>query len=299
MRILIGVDGSASSFDAVRMAACLVDPARDAVAIYFSPLELENRLFGRSRQIIDGAAAALFEEACSLLPGGFTKSPEMIASSKSAAVGLLETATGWHADLLVVGARGHGSVETFLLGSVSRAVVHGASLPVLVVRNAPPADRGLRVLACERPASAAALATVIGGLHWPAATSGAVIGVAESLLAGPLPPWLEKRVRDPDTAAIAQAWQREHDDELTKLSTELAAAQAGLPPVFRGSAPIVVEGNPSEKILQQANQDGVDLIVLGRTPTDALSRWLLGSTSEAVLTHAPQSVLIVPVEKRS
>ena len=82
-------------------------------------------------------------------------------------------------------------------------------------------------------------------------------------------------------------------------TTELAAAQAGLPQVFRGSAPIVVEGNPSEKILQQAKQDGVDLIVLGRTPTDALSRWLLGSTSEAVLTHAPQSVLIVPVEKRS
>lgn len=299
MRILIGVDGSASSFDAVRMAACLADPASDSVAIYFSPLELQKRLTGRSQAVVDGAVAAVFDEARGLLPGDLAGRAESITAAKPAAVGLLDAATEWRADLLVLGARGHGSIERFLLGSVSRAVVHGAALPVLVVRGAPPADRGLRVLACERPASAAALAAVIGGLHWPAATSGAVIGVAESLLAGPLPPWLEKRVRDPDTAAVAQAWQREHDDELAKLSAELAAAQAGLPQVFRGTAPIVVEGNPSEKILQQAKQDGIDLIALGRTPTDALSRWLLGSTSEAVLTHAPQSVLIVPVEKRS
>ena len=92
MKILIGVDGSASSLDAVRMVGRLVDPSRDEVAIYFSPMELEKRLLGRSRRIIDGAAAALFEEACSLLPGGFAKPVEMIASSRSAAVGLLEPA---------------------------------------------------------------------------------------------------------------------------------------------------------------------------------------------------------------
>ena len=116
MKILIGVDGSVSSLDAVRMVGQFVDPSRDEVAVYFSPMELEKRLLGRSRRIVDGAAAALFEEACSLLPGGFAKPVEMIASSKSAAVGLLEAAAGWRADLLVVGARGHGSVERFLRG---------------------------------------------------------------------------------------------------------------------------------------------------------------------------------------
>jgi nucleotide-binding universal stress UspA family protein len=44
--------------------------------------------------------------------------------------------------------------------------------------------------------------------------------------------------------------------------------------------------------------DGTDLVIVGRTPTDALSRWLLGSTSEAVLAHAAASVLLVPVEKK-
>jgi nucleotide-binding universal stress UspA family protein len=299
MKILIGVDGSASSLDAVRMTGRLVDPIRDEVAIYFSPMELEKRLLGQSRRIVDGAAAALFEEACSLLPGGFAKPPEMIASSKSAAVGLLETAAGWHADLVVVGARGHGSIERFLLGSVSRAVVHGANLPVLVVRGVPPADRGLKPLVCHHPASAAAVAAMIGRLHWPAATAGAVIGVTESMLAGPLPAWLEKSVRDPDTAAIANAWQQEHDKDVAAIGATLAAFQATLPQAFRSQAPILVEGNPGEQILSRAKQDGIDLIIVGRTPSDTLTRWLLGSTSEAVLTNAAASVLVIPVEKKA
>ena len=297
MKILIGVDGSAASLDAVRLAAALIDPAADTVAVYFSPLELEKRLPLQRRQVVTGAAAALFEECCGLLPHGLANEPVMICSSKSAAVGILESADEWKADVVVVGARGHGSLERLFLGSVSRAVVHGANLPVLVVRAAPPADRGLRALACHHPASAAAIARVAGRLAWPAATDGRVISVTESMLAGPLPAWLENRVRDPDVAAMAEAWKQEHDAEVAAVGGRLAEFQRTLPAVFQSRPPIVAEGNPGERILERVKADGIDLVLLGRTPTDALSRWLLGSTSEAVLTHAPCSVLIVPVEK--
>jgi nucleotide-binding universal stress UspA family protein len=197
----------------------------------------------------------------------------------------------------VVGARGHGSIERLFLGSVSRAVVHGSTLPVLVARAAAPADRGLRVLACHHPASAKALARVAGGLAWPRSAEGRVIAVAESLLAGPLPAWVEQRVRDPDVAAMAQAWKQEHEAEVAAIGGRLAAFQQSLPAAFHGREPIIAEGNPGERILERVQADGTDLVLLGRTPTDAFSRWLLGSTSEAVLTHAPCSVLIVPVEK--
>jgi putative ABC transport system permease protein len=43
----------------------------------------------------------------------------------------------------------------------------------------------------------------------------------------------------------------------------------------------------------------INLVVLGRTPSDSFTRWLLGSTSEAVLGQAASSVLIVPVEKKA
>lgn len=295
MRILIGVDGSTASLDAVRLVGRLVNPAADVVAAYFSPLELEKRLPGRPKKIVDGAAAALFEEVQGLLPRGFTSAPEMICSSKTAAIGILEAASGWKADLVVVGARGHGGIERFLLGSVSRAVVHGANLPVLVARRPPAAAPG--VLVCHHPASAAAVARLLGRVAWPADTSGRVIGVAESLLVGQVPAWLEKRVRDPDAEAMAQAWRQEHDDEVAALDGRLKAFQADLPPPFRRQPPIIAQGNAGERILEQATALGTDLVVVGRTPTDAVSRWLLGSTSEAVLTHAAASVLVVPVER--
>lgn len=134
MKVLIAVDGSPSSLDAVSLVGQLINPAADAVAIYFSPLEVEKKLAGRSKALIAGATASIIEEARKHLPENLATKPELLTSSKPAAVGILESAGNWHADLIVVGARGVSAVERLLLGSVSRAVLHGAHLPVLVVR---------------------------------------------------------------------------------------------------------------------------------------------------------------------
>jgi nucleotide-binding universal stress UspA family protein len=54
------------------------------------------------------------------------------ALHRAPAAGLIEAAEG--ADLLVVGARGHGGFSGLLLGSVSDQCVHHAPCPVTVVR---------------------------------------------------------------------------------------------------------------------------------------------------------------------
>ncbi|HEX7734620.1 MAG TPA: universal stress protein [Ktedonobacteraceae bacterium] len=55
----------------------------------------------------------------------------------------------------------------------------------------------------------------------------------------------------------------------------------------------VVSGNPSEKILQVAQEQSVDLIVMASHGYTGFIQWLLGSVAEKVAHHAPAPVLIM------
>ena len=52
-----------------------------------------------------------------------------------AAQSIVESASEWGADLIVVGSHGYGFWQRTLLGSVSNSVVHHASCSVLIVRR--------------------------------------------------------------------------------------------------------------------------------------------------------------------
>ncbi|MFT5326712.1 MAG: nucleotide-binding universal stress UspA family protein [Planctomycetaceae bacterium] len=56
----------------------------------------------------------------------------------------------------------------------------------------------------------------------------------------------------------------------------------------------VDQGNPELTILEYAREHLIDLIVLGTHARSGVERFLLGSTAEAILRHAPCPVLIVP-----
>lgn len=58
---------------------------------------------------------------------------------------------------------------------------------------------------------------------------------------------------------------------------------------------VVVEENPSpaDAIVKFAEKDGTDLIVIGNKGAGAIERFLIGSVSSQVVTHAPCSVMVV------
>ena len=56
---------------------------------------------------------------------------------------------------------------------------------------------------------------------------------------------------------------------------------------------IILKGNPAEKILDFANENGIDMIVVGRLGKSGIERFAIGSVSEKVVKHAKVPVLIV------
>jgi nucleotide-binding universal stress UspA family protein len=55
----------------------------------------------------------------------------------------------------------------------------------------------------------------------------------------------------------------------------------------------VVEGRPAEEILSMAKQWKADLILVGSHGRQGISKLIIGSVSQAVVSHAPCSVLVV------
>jgi nucleotide-binding universal stress UspA family protein len=130
--------------------------------------------------------------------------------------------------------------------------------------------------------SQAALQSIIAR-PWPANTSVKVLHVVEppSLLMG-----REMAAYDPEFEAVWKALREQAKDLVEKAAEKLRAAQ------FIVSTELV-EGDPKSHIIDVANAWHADMIVLGSHGRTGLSRFLIGSVSQAVVRHAHCSVEII------
>jgi nucleotide-binding universal stress UspA family protein len=78
--------------------------------------------------------------------------------------------------------------------------------------------------------------------------------------------------------------------EQALMAAEQIVVDAGLPESSTVAVPVAT---PQELILKEAADWGADLIVLGSHGRRGFSRFLLGSVSEAVASHAPCSVEVI------
>jgi len=301
MKVLFAVDGSAGSFDAVDQVGRLLAPGKDEVALYCSPPTIHRKSSVTSQEVLaraqQGLVDAVFAEARQKLPAALQGSAQTITDDNDARHGIVSAAEKWGADLIVVGARGLGTFQRLLLGSVSRAVVHASKIPVWVLRPAEKgkARRGVNLLlACENPELGCRGAEILSGFNWPDGSTCRTVTVVASMFAGQVPAWLEQRARSPDVDQMVQAWAREHDEALRSMRAQMDEFAAKLPKLCRCAEPIVVEGEPAEVISATIAREKIDLVVVGAYRKGWLTSTLLGSTSEAMLSHAGCSVLVVP-----
>lgn len=139
--IVVGVDGSQNSRDALRWAvaeAALRD-ARVLTVHAFVAQQTVTAYGGLYVMELDfeslrEAARELLEKAIEeVAPDAPMEIVQIVTEGAPAAV---LVAAAKDASLLVVGSRGRGGFKGLLLGSVSQQVVHHAPCPVVVVRSA-------------------------------------------------------------------------------------------------------------------------------------------------------------------
>ncbi len=307
MKVLIGVDGSAGSLQAVRFASRLLSAERDEIVLYYSPPEVTVRSGSKPDEEVltrmrNTMTEAVFDKARVELPTALDVKTSTIVGTRSAKHGLLVQADESRADMIVVGARGAGPLPRLAIGSVGRAVVHAATIPVMVVRGNPRADEGLNLLlACDGTDASKHARACLSKMSLPGGTAGRVITVIDSGLAGNMPPWLEEHLHqaevesEPDAVKLAT-----HIEEERKHAHASAVQWCGeLPSEFQQHEPIVKQGHASQEILNTINAEDIDLVVVGARRLSPIGRWLMGSTSEHLLSHAPCSMLIARLHEKS
>ena len=143
-RIVVATDGSPASMEAVKMAADLaaehgselgivhVVPLLDVVVPGYKGIAFPHEPAPYDHELLQEAATTAAEKgvvAETALLAGPSPADTIVAYGESHA-----------ADLVVVGSRGHGTVASTLLGSVSLGVLRASKRPVLIVRSAHPAE---------------------------------------------------------------------------------------------------------------------------------------------------------------
>jgi len=289
MNILLAVDASSASQGVVNQVASRPWPAGSQVQVLIVVESLEPWALGSIAEEIDACARQSADVAAKHLLAHGLKAESAVAKGDPKTV-ILDHAAAMHADLIVLGASGLGAVERFLLGSVSRAVLRFAPCSVALVReNLAEADAGLKVLLAVDGSEGSRHATeTVAARPWPSGTEIRVFSVVElgmSALQGAFEiPSLDAKHLESQRAAAMERTEEAIDAALKILEAAGLATSESIS---------VLLASPKELILQEAAEWPADWIVLGSHGSSGLSRFLIGSTSETVATHAACSVEVV------
>ncbi|TMH09724.1 MAG: universal stress protein [Betaproteobacteria bacterium] len=140
MKILLPVDGSQLSLEAVRFAIRLVreglqasfvlanvqEPATLYEVMVAHDADVLQRVSGAAGEHLLSGAEALLNEA------GFEHEREVASGDPGHT--LVDIVERFECELVVMGARGMGALSGALVGSVSQALVRASPVPVLVVK---------------------------------------------------------------------------------------------------------------------------------------------------------------------
>jgi nucleotide-binding universal stress UspA family protein len=286
-RIVVGVDGSTESMAAFTWAideARRRDDAVEVVGTWTDPMAFGDKglPIGVGKEIRDATKRAI-DKAVSVATGnedpGINIRPVVICGRAPRV--LCEISE--HADMLVLGSRGRGGFASLLLGSVSHQCAHHARCPLVIAHGRADSDgesgqqRAPRIVVGVDGSAGSYLA-----MEWAASEAqlrGATLDVVYAWH-----PLFDSYV------ALADEMRSGSQEVLAEAEKELSAIDSSL--VTEGH---VVEARTAPGLLQASR--GADLLVVGSRGRGGFTGLLLGSVSQACITHATCPVAVIRAEE--
>lgn len=282
--VLVGVDGSAQSADAVAVAGRLAAAREDElVLVYVHPYGALRSLLkdDEYHQLVRDVVEKAQGDAALHAP---TVSVRMeILGDRSPAGGLHRLAARDDARMIVVGSSHRGSVGRVVSGGVAQRLLSGAPCPVVVPPRgwAESSPRQLGVMGCGFDASNDSWAALQAACVLGAALRSTVrvIAVHQRIAFGSIP------------ASMSTSWISVNDQLRDELRRDLHDAIATAPADVRAEA-CFVEGDPAAALSDAS--EALDLLVVGSRGYGPLGSVLLGSVGSSLIVRAACPVMVVP-----
>jgi nucleotide-binding universal stress UspA family protein len=245
-------------------------------------LEIEKEQYDKAKREVENLVSA--EQATKVNLQTIVKigsiEPELLGIVKDEGV-----------DLVVMGTHGRRHLGRWFIGSVTEHMLRSVPVPVLTVSHVEAEKYPIGPVSLHRILYATDLSESVNiGLRY--AIELARVGSArltilhvldeeDRLLWGPA--WIARL----DRAKLLEEWRHRLDDFIKRES----------PPDFPLEG-VMLEGKPFRKIIEFAERENIDVIVLNLQSKSIVERALLGSTAERVVRLARTPVLSVPVAGR-
>ena len=281
MRILVAVDGSESSNNALKQTLAFVKQAGgEVIAItvpFYYGAEFELGLVGTTEEVFTGPAEVVLAEARETAK---EMGVEIMTVMETGIVhqAIVKTATANDVDLIVMGRRGLTRFERVLMGSVTSRVIGYSPIDVLVMPRE-------GVLKLDK-----ILVPVDGSKYGDAAMERAIKLAAkfnsELHITTVVDINPEAYALYPNIAEQLEEGARSMLSDALKM-VEKAQLKADTS---------MHEGDAHERIIHMAQEFGADMICMGSHGRTGLSRLLMGSVTERVIGESKVPVLVVKTE---
>jgi nucleotide-binding universal stress UspA family protein len=282
--VIVGVDGSDASRDALALGQMLGGPNGRLLVVHVHPFGPLSSLMGEGEyeDVVRTTADSIFAHARDVLDDATDRELRLV-SKRSPAEGLGSIAADAGAALVAVGSSRRSRLERVLAGSVAEDLMSGAPVPVAV------APRGFADAA--RPDNPA-----IGCAYDGSPESEGALRLATELAQE-----LDGRLRvisvhqrlafGGQVSVTAVGYSSVNDAMRAALEQRLAQATSAVPDGLRAETRLL-DGDPVEALV--AESETLDLLVAGSRGYGPVRAVLLGSVSRALVRGAACPVVVSP-----